>query len=54
MSLRPATARRAPFWNVCEGFCLMQAQEEEFQSQIDLLLHPLSCYSSDERYPSSF
>ncbi|CAL5228930.1 g12159 [Coccomyxa viridis] len=30
------------------------AQEEEFQSQIDLLLHPLSCYSSDERYPSSF
>lgn len=31
----------------------MQA-EEEFQSEIDLLLHPMSCYSSDERYPSSF
>ena len=32
---------------------LMQAKEE-YQSEIDLLLHPMSSYSSDERYPSSF
>ena len=32
----------------------MQAVGEEVQSEIDLLLHPMTCYSSAERFPSSF